>query len=106
MPITLNNRKIVTYTLLLIGVSYLMNYSMRDDMYKEGVNMIYRMQSDATPGLISLFNWISLLVDPVVVTLTMIMWFLLADNKMRLIVIIQFFLMNAFLLGSAKTLYA
>jgi hypothetical protein len=34
MPITLNNKKVILYTLLLIGLSYLMNYFMRDDMYK------------------------------------------------------------------------
>lgn len=106
MPIVLNNKKIVLYTLLLTGVSYLMNYSMRDDMYKEGVNMIYRMQADATPFLISLFNWISFLVDPFVVTTTVFMWFLLVDNKMRLLVILLFFLINAYLLGEAKALYA
>ena len=106
MPIVLNNRKIILYTLGLTGISYLMNYYMRDDMYKVGVNMIYRMQTDSTPGVITFFNWVSLLVDPFVVTLTIFMWFLLVDNKMRLLVILLFFLINAYLLGEGKTLYA
>jgi membrane-associated phospholipid phosphatase len=64
------------------------------------------MQADATPGLISLFNWISFLVDPFTVTLTIILLFLLVGNKFRVLVIVIFFLINAYLLGETKALYA
>jgi len=106
MLIVLNRPKVVLYTLLLVVFSYLMNYYMREDMFKQGVNMIYRMQADATPGLISVFNWVSLLADPMVITLVFLVWFLLVNNKLRLFVIFLFFLINAYLLGEAKALYA
>jgi membrane-associated phospholipid phosphatase len=64
------------------------------------------MQANATPALISLFNWISFLADPFTVTFSIIAMFLLVGNKFRLLVIVIFFLTNVYLLGETKALYA
>jgi hypothetical protein len=34
MSINISNRKVILFTLLLTGLSYVMNHYMRDDMYK------------------------------------------------------------------------
>lgn len=102
----LSNRRVVAYTVVLVLVSYLMNYFMREEMYKEGVNMIYRMQQDVTPFKRNLFNWISLLVDPFLITAVMLGIFLQVDNKFRVVVLLVFFLLNTYFVGTVKALYA
>jgi hypothetical protein len=68
--------------------------------------MIYRMQQDVTPFKRNLFNWISMLVDPFLITAVMIGVFLQVDNKFRVIVLLVFFLVNTYVVGTVKALYA
>jgi hypothetical protein len=96
---------IVVTCIIIVIIDLILNYYFRTAYYLYGLNKIADFQADKNLFLQFFFNCVSLLVDPIAVTLFVSVFFVVTKNKIRFLPIVIFFLVNTYIMGELKAVY-
>jgi membrane-associated phospholipid phosphatase len=94
------------FIVAFILVNVVMNVFYRTALFQFGENLIFWMQTFSNPVLDRFFTTVTLIIDPSVVVLASCMFVMIRKDKRNAIISLVFVLINIYLTGVLKALYA